>query len=115
MEVRHMPKDPFTLFWNRYREVLIRNTLKPDVHRWYVAHVEKYIHACGGTKISQQDALFVENYFTSLGRNTQINDWQFKQHVNAIKFLYVDLLSTSWASNFEWDYWIIGLLDYLII
>ncbi|MFT7562180.1 MAG: hypothetical protein ACI93R_004115 [Flavobacteriales bacterium] len=52
MEVRHVPKDPFTLFlfWDRYREILIRNTLKPDVLRWYVAHVEKYIHACGGTK-----------------------------------------------------------------
>ncbi|MFT7560424.1 MAG: hypothetical protein ACI93R_002344 [Flavobacteriales bacterium] len=41
-----MPKNPFTLFWDRYREILIRNTLKPDVHRWYVAHIEKYIHAC---------------------------------------------------------------------
>ena len=35
-----------------------------------------------------------------------ISDWQFKQIVDALRILFVDLIKPQWAGAFPWQYWV---------
>jgi len=100
-----MSTQSISRFWDNYLEKLNKNKVKPDIQRWYVLHVERFIAAINGTKLAEQTPASLDAYFSDLGRKPQVNDWQYKQHVKALQILYLDLLRLPWASEFNWCYW----------
>jgi integron integrase len=73
--------------------------------RWYVKHVENYLQACPELSFTQHTAGHVETYLQKLGRNSRVQDWQFKQAVDALRIFFVDLIGIHWATEFPWNYW----------
>lgn len=91
-------------FWDRYIEILYKQGVKSDTTRWYVRRAEQYIRACPDKKLAQHSAEDLSRYLEKLGRSGRLNDWQFRQAVDAIRNLF-RLITVKWENEFDWQYW----------
>ena len=101
-----MAKDTIEEFWNKYIKTTQLHKVPPKSQRWYVKRVEDYLKANPSVRLSQHSSSTLEKYLENLGRNIRLTDWQFKQAVDALKILFVDIIQTEWAKSFPWDHWI---------
>ena len=92
-------------FWQSYLNILKDKQIIKPIDRWYVIRVEKYINA-HSERLKTHTAETLESYFSELGRNSDLSDWQFKQVVHALQILFCDLIKPDWCLQFDWDYWI---------
>jgi len=75
---------------------------KPAARDYYVRWAESWTKARG-----QQSAERTQAWFHALTRSTHLQDWQFRQAVDAARILACDVLAIPWASAFDWQ----GLSD----
>ncbi len=47
----------------------------------------------------------VSAYLGRAGRHRGLRDWQYRQLVDSLEVLLVDVLQLAWASRFDWDHW----------
>ena len=93
-------------FWDRFIGQVRRIGVKEPVARWYVRRAEQYIRTYPDTPLVQHGARHVEQYFYEIGRKKQLESWQFRQVIEAIQILFVDLVRSEWARDFDWHYWL---------
>ena len=101
-----MKKDAVKEFWNNYIALLEQKKVPQKAQRWYVKRIEDYIKAHSSDRLSHHTSALLENYLNNLGQNSRLADWQFKQYVDALRIMFVDLVKTEWADSFPWDHWI---------
>lgn len=92
-------------FWDDYLRKTNTYRVKPRAARWYVHHVETYIKAHPDLRLRQHTARHVETFLEEKGRNTRLKDWQFRQIVDALRILFVEMVNTPWARTFPWEDW----------
>ena len=97
-----------SLFWDNYISKTKAYRIKSTVARWYVRHAESYIKAHANLRLAQHSAPLMEKYLRDKGRNSYLEDWQYKQMVVALKILFVEMVKTTWANNFAWDDWTVA-------
>ncbi len=84
-------------FWDKYIEILNTHAVPTKSRRWYVKRVEDYINAHSNIRLTHHSEKTMLDYLEKLGRNYHLKDWQFKQAVNALEILFIDMLHASWA------------------
>jgi len=99
-------KDIITHFWDKYIEKSKRYTTNDQVIRWYVIRVENYINAHPEHKLRTHTPQQLTSYLETIGGVDRLYDWQYKQLVDALKILFVDIVKSPWAANFPWSTWI---------
>lgn len=67
--------------------------------------MEHYIKAFPNKRLADHSKSDLENYLETLGRNSVLEDWQFKQAIHAIQILFRHVLSVPWADGVDWDFW----------
>lgn len=100
-----MEDQNISRFWENYIDKLVPYRVKPDVIRWYVRYAEMYIKAHPDLRLNSHAPDILEQYLQDKGRNKYLKDWQFQQMVTALKVLFVDVVKTSWAATFPWQFW----------
>lgn len=95
-------------FWTRYIRVLTDFRVPEKARPWYRRHVQAFIDHHPDTKLRSHTANSVENWFESLGRNPSIDDWQFRQQVDALRLLFSFLVKPVWLGDLDWDRWSAG-------
>ena len=94
---------------SRFRDKYILKTTSYNVperaRRWYVRHVEVFIKAQSGCRLSTLTADDMERYLKEKGRSEKPADWQFRQMVDALRILFTGVVSPAWANNFDWAGW----------
>jgi integron integrase len=93
-------------FWDKYIEKTKTYGLKDSVARWYVVRVEDYIKAHPDQRLKVHSAATMEAYLKVVGGRENLQPWQFKQVVEALRILFVDIVRTDWAVHFPWQAWI---------
>ena len=93
-------------FFSNYLKFLNNSGIPRKHHRWFVRHVETFIKAHNGRKIKQLTCRDIETYLETLGRQERLAGWQFRQHVDAIRILYCQLLRTGVGPSVDWQHWI---------
>lgn len=101
-----MQGEAINKFWENYLEKIKRHDVATKAHRWYVKRVEHYIKAHPSNPLTHHSRDTIEQYLQKLGRNNRLADWQFKQAVEALKILFVDIVGAEWAATFPWDFWL---------
>jgi len=91
-----------SLFWERYIEKARHNGIKQDFIRWHVRHAELYIKSHNAL-LKTHTALDVDNYLQTKGRNVRLKDWQYRQIVDALRILFVEVVALPWAINYPWN------------
>ena len=92
-------------FWDKFISKTKSYGIKPDSARWYVREAEAYIKAHHRLRLADHSAAVVEKYLRDKGRKPHIKDWQYRQVVQSLKILFLDMVKTEWAANFPWDQW----------
>jgi integron integrase len=103
-----MPKEKAaeSRFWDRYLEILEKANVPEKSRRWYVVRVERYIEAHATLKLRLHTAALVHDYLTDAGRDSTIEGWRFKQLIQAVQLLFVQLVRAPWATEFDWEFWL---------
>jgi integron integrase len=103
-----MPDQSTARFWDKYIEKTRSYGVKPGVDRWYVRHVEAYIKAHRNLRLSQHSSQQIEKYLRDKGRNPRLLDWQFRQIIDALKILFIEMVRAPWANEFSWGDWVMA-------
>jgi len=92
-------------FWDNFIRKTETYNVGPRAARWYVRHAEQYIKAHADLRLRQHSTHHVEEYLRDKGRSPRLRDWQYRQIVDALRILFVDMVKASWAGQFPWDEW----------
>jgi len=74
-------------------------------HRWYVYRVEHFLNTHPDKKLQEFSTLEVESYLQTLSRDGKLAAWQFRQAVDALQILFVDLSRAPVSQHIDWNYW----------
>ncbi len=96
--------DAVRRFWDRYLELLHKQGIKPPADRWYVIRAEAYIKANPERRLMEHTPADIHGHLSDLGGIGRINDWQFRQSVDAIQKLF-ELVGVPWLREVDWDFW----------
>ncbi|VAW71528.1 Integron integrase IntIPac [hydrothermal vent metagenome] len=100
--------DDASRFWDKYILKTTSYNVPESARRWYVRHAEMFIKAQSGRRLSTLTAHNIEDYLKEKGRSDKLTDWQFRQMVDALRILFVGVVSPAWADNFDWSGWKAG-------
>jgi len=92
-------------FWDKYIAVSKLYKVRDSALRWYVRFAEQYISEHEGLPLDQHDAEQVENYLREKSRNPKLESWQFRQLVQALEILFVEIVDQAWAKEYRWQDW----------
>lgn len=92
-------------FWNRYFEVLKLFRVPESSLSWYQKHVQAFIDDHPSTRLQEHTPESLQRFLEKLGGNTRIDDWVFRQKVDALRLLFCHLLRLSWAKSPDWGIW----------
>ena len=98
-------EDAVSRFWDKYIDKTASYGVPERARRWYVKRVESFIRAFPDARLQSITAEDVSDYLDVIGRKSDCQDWQFRQVVDALRILFVDLVKPGWSSNFDWQYW----------
>jgi integron integrase len=91
-------------FWDNYINSLKDIGIKGNVIRWYVIRAEQYIKAFPDKRLAEHSPKEVEGYLAQQGRADGLEDWQFRQIVDAIQNLFA-MLGVAWLPEVDWKFW----------
>lgn len=93
-------------FWDNFILKTKTYNVAPRAVRWYVRHVEEYIKVHADLRLRRHSPRHVEQYLRDKGRHTRLRGWQFRQIIDALRILFVEMVQTPWAREFPWDDWV---------
>lgn len=74
-------------------------------HRWYVRRVEEFLKAVKPRPLSALRAEEVTEYLRVAKDRNDLEAWQVRQIVDALRLLLVNLAQLKAARGVDWDYW----------
>jgi integron integrase len=101
----NIDQDAASRFWDRYINILAEQGVKENIRCWYVKRVEQYIRHYPDERLRSHSSRHVERFFTDLGRDGKLADWQIRQTVDAIRILFCELLHSEPCAAVDWNYW----------
>ena len=91
--------------WDRYLSLLERERIPANHRRYYVQRAEAFIEAVRPARMREVSADQIAAFFPRYARDRRLNAWQFRQTVEAVQLLLVDLSRSPAARAVDWDYW----------
>ncbi len=95
----------FPFIWDKYIAKAVGYGVPERARRWYVRHVEGFIKAHSERRLATLSADDVVKYLKEKDRSRNLVGWQFRQIVDALRILFVDLVRPDWAQGFDWAGW----------
>ena len=65
---------------------------------------EAFIEAVKPTRLSEVSEDQITAFFHDYGRRNQMSEWPFRQMVQAVQLLVVDLADSAAGNMIDWDY-----------
>jgi integrase len=94
--------------WDRYLDLLARRGVPEKMRLWYIRRVEGFLKARRPASLSQVTAEEITGYLQEVSAQAQLADWQFRQLVDALQLLFVDLAQCPAGKVVDWDWWKAG-------
>lgn len=91
--------------WDRFLEALRAQDIKQKQIPWYARRVEQYLRSFGDKPPEEHTGEDVTRYLETLGRKDHLQDWQYRQLVEALRVFFDEALKAAWAKEFDWAYW----------
>lgn len=93
-------------FWDGFIEICRARSVPERALRWYVVRVERYLKTFPDQRLRTHTEQMVTGYLQDAGRDSELPSWQFRQVVDALQLLFVELVRPEWAAAFDWRYWL---------
>lgn len=92
-------------FWHNYFSILEKSRIHKTAVPWYRKHVEAYIKAHPGRRLSSHLPAQIDDYLNAKGRMPALPEWQFRQIADALRLLFCECVRTDWAMAYDWYQW----------
>jgi integrase len=92
-------------YWDRYRDILVKNRIPHKAQVWYVRHVERFIADFSRRPVKEISGEEISDWLRRQSSNPSYQDWQLRQVVDAVQLLLVELAGSRAAMQVDWDYW----------
>jgi hypothetical protein len=102
---RNRREDGTPSRWDQYVDLLARKQVPQKARRWYVGHVETFLKSLRPESLEALKKDQITGYFQESSSAGNLLDWQFRQLVDAIQLLVVDLSQLPVGREIDWDYW----------
>ena len=89
--------------WDQYRALLLRKRIPEKAQRWYVARVEGFLKEVRPESLPALSKDQITAYFQEVSSRGELSEWQFRQMVDAIQLLIVELAGVRAGSEIDWD------------
>ena len=90
--------------WDRTLSVLERNRVPLKQRRWYVLRAEAFVDAMRPMRMGEVSVEHITAFFPRYAREQRLNEWQYRQTVEAVQLLLVDLAQCRAATEVDWDF-----------
>ncbi|MBK1633915.1 hypothetical protein CKO31_24925 [Thiohalocapsa halophila] len=90
--------------WHRYLELLVREGVAANARCWYVQRAEDFVAAMRPKRLSELTVEEITAFFPRYARDNQLTDGQFRQTVDALQLLLVDLAQAGAAREVDWEH-----------
>lgn len=93
--------------WQRYFDALLDRSVPEGSRPWLVRHAQGFIGLIqrDGRGLMAAEPSDVAAFLGEASRSGALRDWQFRQCVQAIEILLVDIGTLPWASGVDWAHW----------
>jgi integron integrase len=91
--------------WDQYWALLVAKRIPQQAQRWYVTHVQDFLDAVQPNSLKDLSREEMTGYLQQTSSQGKWQDWQFRQVVDALQLLLVDLAGVKAAQLVDWDYW----------
>ena len=90
-------------FWMNYAAVLKQFRIPGSAIPWYQKHIQGFINDRPSVRLRSHTPESLQAWLEDIGRNPAVQDWQFRQKVDALRLLFAHFLKLDWALRFDWD------------
>jgi integron integrase len=84
--------------------LLERERVPASARRWYVQRAEDFVAMVRPKRLSEVSTAEITAFFPRYAREKRLTDWQFRQTVDALQLLLIDLAQSSAARAVDWDH-----------
>lgn len=92
-------------FWHKYLSILEKDSIPKGSRPYYRKAIQAYIKANSEHRLVTHSGEDIDAYLGELGRVTTLQEWQFRQIVDALRILFVKQLRSEWALQYDWYRW----------
>jgi integron integrase len=94
--------------WDRYLDLLAHRGVPERMRPWYVRRVEAFLKARRSVSLLHVTAEELTGYLQEVAAQAHLAEWQFRQLVDALQLLFVDLAHCPAGKTIDWDWWKTG-------
>lgn len=73
---------------------------------WILRRAQQFVYGLGGLRLRGVSSAYVGDYLDALGRKPGVHGWQIGQTVEALQILFMEIIQSDWASDFDWKGWL---------
>jgi hypothetical protein len=85
--------------------LLAQERIPESARRWYLVRAQEFVAAMRPKRLGQLTADEITAFFPRHARERRLEDWQYRQMVEAVQLLLVRLGDCPGAKAVEWDFW----------
>ncbi len=91
--------------WDRYLSLLEAQRIPEKLRRWYLVRAEAFVAFVKPMRMTEVEPEHVVAFFHRHALEQSLADWQFRQMVDAVQLLVIDLADNRACRSVDWDYW----------
>ncbi len=95
--------ENFENFWVQYFKILKLAKVEDHKLKWFRIRAEAYIKSYPDTPIRSHSPQMVDAWLSKIGRNFNMELWQFSHAVLTLRYLFIDCLNLDWAKDYPWS------------
>jgi len=103
--LRRRRQDGAPSRWDRYVSLLERQRIPEKARPYSVRFVETFLRDLRAASGSELTGDRITDYFCRVSSSSKLADWQFRQAVEAIQLVLVDLAPVAAGKEIDWDCW----------
>ncbi len=90
-------------FWASFAVHLIKHGITGRNGEWHVKHAQAFCYGLNGVHLKDLLPRDISSYIVQLGRQTNIEAWQVRQTISALRILLCEMSKCVWAATYPWD------------
>jgi len=95
--------DKEKVFWGKYAECLLKYRVEGHNAEWHIRRAQGFVYGLDGLKLNDVGSAYLDSYFDVIGRKPELEAWQFRQVVYALRILFVEMTRLEWPATYDWD------------
>ena len=90
-------------FWQNYARKLLSHGIIEKRAEWTLRRAQVFVQGLNGLRLREVSSAYVGNYLDELGRKPGMRGWQVAQTVEALRVLFLEMVQSDWATDFDWN------------